>query len=105
MFESYKLIEDGETYEIYQFNPITRYWICLSIVLMLLYDFMESNVIPLLGVVLLVAYFVLCFFPSRKNLAIIKTAMKRGTIELSGSIWSFSNPQKVKVLKAMGADT
>ena len=105
MIVSYKLVEDAEKYEVYQFNAGTRYWLYLSLPPMLLYDFVESNFLPLAGVALLLSYLILCFIPSRKNLRIIKSAMKQGTVELSGSPWSFSNPQRVKVPKPLGSGT
>jgi hypothetical protein len=105
MITSYKLVEDAEKYEVYQFNPGTRYWLYLSILPMLAYDLVEYKFFPLLGVVSFLLYLFLCFIPSRKNLSSIKAAMKQGTVELSGSPWSFSNPQRVRIPKPLGSGT
>lgn len=102
--ESYKLVESTDDRDIYQFNPYTRYWLIVSIVLMFSYEFTETRIPGLVGAGLIFAYIVFCFLPSRENMKIIKDAMKSGMVELSGSIWSPGNPQRVSIPKSIKPD-
>lgn len=95
----YKVIEETETYTVYEYTTL-YVWILYIILTLMVFGYVISQPILIqIGGVSMVLFFLLVSLPYMKLGRIQRDAMARGTVEFSGSKWSFSNPLRVKIMK------
>ena len=97
MIRAYKRVEETAESITYEYNPICGYWLYSSVVMLAIGYLLESSNLEILGAVVLVAYFVIVFFPALSDARTIRAAIKTSEARLSGSRWSLSNPLRITV--------
>jgi len=96
----YRILEETDEHTVYEFRTYLLYGLYGSLAMMLA-GMATGNVwLDRIGFGLILLYLVMVSIPSWFLLRKFRVAMRRGSIELSGSKWSFTNPLRVKIKKA-----
>ena len=99
MIQAYKVVDTTATHITYEYNPVCSWWLYSSLGIMLV-GFVLSNLwIESAGALSILGYFATVYFPALKVAREVKRKMLSGNVQLSGSRWSFSNPQRIKALR------
>ena len=100
MIRAYRVTERTDESITYEYNPICGYWLYSSVALLGLGYVLENRALEILGVVVLLPYFAIVYFPALSDARKIRAAIKANEARISGTRWSFSNPLRVTVPKS-----
>lgn len=99
MMKPYRIIEENDEFVIYEFSSIYLYLLYFVLTGMLVGFWTNTTWLSVAGICLMGLYFLTVSIPSRSLHQEIRKAMREGSVELSGSKWSFSKPLKAKLKK------
>jgi hypothetical protein len=97
MFKPYKEIERTEEFTVYEFKTIYLWSLYLIFALIAIGYFADIMGLAIAGGIAMLLYFVLVSTQYKRLSGKMKKATKEGTVEISGSKWSFQKPLKVKI--------
>ena len=92
--------EETDEYVVYSFKTIYLHALYLILAAIGVGILFELFPVTATGIGLMVLYFLTVSVKYRKVGAITNEAARNGTVEVSGSKWSFSNPLTMKVPKS-----
>ncbi|MEM1156234.1 MAG: hypothetical protein AAGI44_19025 [Pseudomonadota bacterium] len=95
----YKVIAEDDNSVTYEQNALTNYWHYGSLICLLLGLIPNMTYLSYVAFLGLASYYLIIYFPAIKDSMQISSAMKQGTVTISGSRWSLSNPQIIVVSK------
>lgn len=95
----YRISEENEEFITYEFRSIYLY-VLYTIVAFILIGFgTDMPWISYVGMSFMAVYFLIISLPYLPLQRKIRKAMQEGSVEISGSKWSFSKPLKIKMKK------
>ena len=96
MLKPYRVVEQTDEFIIYEFRTVFLWILYLILSTLALGCFTDIIILLLLGGISMFIYFVLVStqYISLNNK--IKQASKEGSVEISGSKWSFKKPLRIK---------
>ncbi len=95
----YEIIAEDTGSITYRENAICNYWLYGSAILFLLGAVPGMFFLNYMAAVGIGLYFLIIYFPAVKDSMHIRSAVRAGTVQISGSRWSFSNPHTIVVSK------
>lgn len=102
MFQPYRLLEETEEHEVYEFRPEALYALHLFLLIGVIGVVTGLLFFSVIGAALIIAYFFTVSVPSMPVHQKITTATRARIAERSGSRWSFKDPMRVKIPKRGG---
>lgn len=95
----FKVVEETATHRTYQYNSLVS-WAYPIVMVLAIWSYQFNSKFMLFFVLLAITFYLLLLFSSYFGAGKqIREARKCGSIELSGSKYSFSNPLKIKIPK------
>ncbi len=97
MFKPYKQIERTEDFTVYECRTIYLWSVYLILAVVLVGVLGHIMTLAIAGTIAMLLYFALVSTQYMGLNRRIKRAAKAGTVEISGSKWSFQKPLRVKI--------
>lgn len=99
MFKPYLKVDETLTHVSYRYSAICSWWLYLTLALMLVSFLVDQLVVISATLVSIVGYIIFVSIPGYRVATNIKRAARAGTVNMSGSRWSFAKPLTFRIMK------